>query len=167
LNAIERIEHNACLIIGSNIRPAYHLPLAIQRLKRFVKILAISDAWETEAVGSSGPKFANAAVLVCTNLNIYRLKFRVLRKIEATLGRQRGYDKYAPRTIDIDIVTYDNELIEPLLWEYPHLAVPCAQVLPTLQNKETGENLESVANRLRIHSEISNYREITSKFNIS
>ena len=79
---------------------------------------------------------------------------RGLRRIETILGRRRGPNKYAPRRIDIDIIVYDDEIIDVNLWMYPHIAIPCSQVLPDIVNETTGERLETLANRLRITREI-------------
>jgi 2-amino-4-hydroxy-6-hydroxymethyldihydropteridine diphosphokinase len=155
LNVSKRItEHNVCLLLGSNIRPEYYFPLAIQRLKRFVNILDISDPWESDPIGSIGPRFINAALLVCAHLSLHQMKYRVLRKIEATLGRERKLDKFAPRTMDIDIITYDNNVIDENLWQYPYVAIPCSQLIPEFTNPNTCESLVLVAKRLLAGSHI-------------
>jgi 2-amino-4-hydroxy-6-hydroxymethyldihydropteridine diphosphokinase len=152
--------HQACLLLGSNIRPDYYFPLAIQRLKRIVTIEAISDAWETEPIGSNGPKFINASLLVCTKLQINPLKLRGLRRIETLLGRRRSSNKYAPRRIDIDIIVFDDEIVDENLWKYPHIAIPCSQVLPQIVNETTGESLEKLAIRLEITNKLEKCPEI-------
>jgi 2-amino-4-hydroxy-6-hydroxymethyldihydropteridine diphosphokinase len=156
--------HVACLLIGSNIRPEYYFPLAIRSLKRIVTIEAISDAWETDAVGSSGPRFINASVLVCTKLGINQLKVRGLRRIETILGRRRGPNKYAPRSIDIDIIVYDDTILDENLWNYPHIAIPCSQVLSGVVNENTGESLDKVAIRLIKTHKIDKCPEILAGF---
>jgi 7,8-dihydro-6-hydroxymethylpterin-pyrophosphokinase len=72
-----------------------------------------------------------------------------LRQIEARLGSIRTEDKFAPRTIDIDIVVYGDQVIDPGLWRYAHLAQPVAELLPDLVNPTNGQTLEQIAERLR------------------
>ena len=137
-----------CLSLGSNIAPEEHLKQAVERLREMLPVLAVSRAWKSPAVGSGGPDFLNAAVLVDTWLNSSMLKQQVLRPIERSLGRERGEDKYAPRTIDIDIVVYASEVLDPLLWTQAYLALPVAELLPELVEPISGETLESIASRL-------------------
>ena len=68
--------------------------------------------WETQAVGSPGPNFLNTAVKITTGLEMSALKLSVLRSVEQELGRVRTSDKNAPRTIDLDIIVFDDEICE-------------------------------------------------------
>ncbi len=110
-------QHLVCLSLGSNIAPADNLKQALELLRRELTVLAVSRAWRTPAVGSQGPDFLNAAVLVHAPQPASQLKSQVLRDIEARLGRIRGEDKYAPRTIDIDIVVDGERVVDPELWK--------------------------------------------------
>ena len=56
------LEHQVCLLLGSNIRPEYNLPIAIALLQNQMTILRMSHAWETPPVFSTGPNFLNAAL---------------------------------------------------------------------------------------------------------
>jgi 2-amino-4-hydroxy-6-hydroxymethyldihydropteridine diphosphokinase len=140
--------HRVCLSLGSNIDPAENLSAAVELLREQTTVLAVSRAWRTAAVGMSGPDFLNAAVLVLTVRSIQSLKDRVLRKIEARLGRVRSEDKYAPRTIDIDILLYDEQVVDPELWVLAHLAQPVAELLPDLTVPGSGKTLDQVARSL-------------------
>ncbi len=79
-----------------------------------------------------------------------------LREIEKQLDRVRTIDKYAARTIDLDIALYGNMILEhPLLkipdkhiYERPHLAVTLAECDPDFVHPQTGERLEAIAERL-------------------
>ncbi len=140
--------HRACLSLGSNIEPAENLSAAVALLQEHTTVLAVSRAWRTAAVGMSGPDFLNAAALVLTEQSLQELKERVLREIESRLGRVRSEDKYAPRTIDIDILLYDNLVIDPELWSLAHLAQPVAELLPDLTVPGSGKTLDQVASSL-------------------
>jgi 2-amino-4-hydroxy-6-hydroxymethyldihydropteridine diphosphokinase len=144
--------HKAYLLLGSNIEPEVYIRLAIQRLGKVVRILAISTAWETQAVGSTGPNFLNAAVEIVTELDASELKNSFLRPIEQELGRTRSSDKNAPRTIDIDIIIFDGEVCDANLWLDIFRAIPVAELLPDLRQPQTGMTLNEAAKRLQQNS---------------
>jgi GTP cyclohydrolase I len=86
-----------------------------------------------------------------------------LRTIEARQGRVRGVDRNAPRTLDLDIIYYDDLVQEFDGWRIPdrdalsaaHIAVPVAEVAPDLQHPETGLSTNDIADRL-----VSNESEV-------
>lgn len=134
--------------LGSNIDPVKNLDGALEMLARHVIIDEVSQTWETPAVGSHGPNFLNSAARIRTQLPPELLKSLVLRRIERELGRVRTANKNAPRTIDLDVLVYEGQVLDPKIWVYAFLAVPLAELLPGLQNPDTGETLEQAANRL-------------------
>src|SRR5688500_11861781 len=139
--------HQVCLLLGSNIQPEKNIPLAVNLLQKQLTILQASSVWETKAVGSDGANFLNAALLALTSLEAEILKEQVLHPLEAHLGRLRTRDKNAPRTIDLDILLFDQQLLDPGLWQYAYRAIPVSEVLPDYQS-ETGEHLKDAALRL-------------------
>jgi 2-amino-4-hydroxy-6-hydroxymethyldihydropteridine diphosphokinase len=143
-----RTPSQACLLLGSNIAPERNLPKAIELLALHAQIEDASLVWETPAVGSDGPNFLNAALLVQTDLELRQFKETVIRPVEAYLGRVRSADKYASRPIDIDIVAWDCQVMDPDIWRYAHIAVPVSEVLPCETFSETGEPLAKTAQRL-------------------
>jgi 2-amino-4-hydroxy-6-hydroxymethyldihydropteridine diphosphokinase len=140
-------EHQVCLLLGSNIQPETNLPRGVELLRQKVKVLCVSSVWETPSVGSEGPDFFNAALLIRTSLNPDELKDKVLRPLEAQLGRVRSADKNAPRPIDFDIIIFDGKLMDPGLWQHAHRAVPVAEILPDYRSGR-GEILSEVASEL-------------------
>jgi 2-amino-4-hydroxy-6-hydroxymethyldihydropteridine diphosphokinase len=139
-------EHQACLLLGSNIRPEHNLPLAIEQLQNHLTILRISRVWETAPVGSAGPNYLNAAILAGTPLDQTNLKLEILTPVEAGMGRVRSADKNAPRPIDLDIILFDGSTLDSTLWQFAHRAVPVADVLPDLRS-ESGERLKEIAEK--------------------
>jgi 2-amino-4-hydroxy-6-hydroxymethyldihydropteridine diphosphokinase len=139
-------EHQACLLLGSNIRPEHNLPLAIEQLQNHLTILRISRVWETAPVGSAGPNYLNAAILAGTPLDQTNLKLEILTPVEAGMGRVRSADKNAPRPIDLDIILFDGSILDSTLWQFAHRAVPVADVLPDLLS-ESGERLKEIAEK--------------------
>jgi 2-amino-4-hydroxy-6-hydroxymethyldihydropteridine diphosphokinase len=140
--------HHVVLGLGSNISPDQYLPKSVELLHKFVGVEAVSTAWETPAVGMEGPDFLNAAILIQTPLPADLLKQRVIRAIESQLDRIRTANKYAPRTIDLDILIFDGEVKYPNIWKYAYLAVPVAEIVPGLIHPETGETISQAAERL-------------------
>ena len=152
--------HLVCLLLGSNIRPEANLPEAAARLRGQLEVLRVSSVWETPPAAGRGPNFLNAALLARTDLAAEELKREVLRPLEAHLGRVRGADKNAPRPIDLDIVLYDERLLDGGLWQHAHRAVPVAEVLPDYRSA-TGERLTQAARRLAVATPVRLRREVS------
>ena len=141
--------HQAYLSLGSNIQPEVHLPKAIDLLSKRGTILKVSSVWETQAVGSNGPNFLNACVLFSTQLSGPELKDQVTHPIEDLLGRKRTEDKNAARTIDIDIVLFDDQSCNDKFWSLAFVVIPLAEIYPGFRNPLTHEHLTETATRLR------------------
>ncbi len=150
----------AFLALGSNIEPEKNIAKALQLLSRYVKILKISTVYLTEPLGGrSQPKFYNCVVKVETNMEPSRLKYDVLRVIEAKLGRRRTKDKYAPRAIDIDITLYGNLRVstdditvpDPEISKRPFLAVPLSEIEPGLKVPGLGKTIKEIAEEFKNH----------------
>lgn len=140
--------NQACLLLGSNIAPEVNIPRAVQLLRQYVEVTEISKVWETPAVGTNGPNFLNAAVLVQTHLKPEQLKNQVLQTIEMHLGRVRTADKFASRPIDIDLIAWECNVTDPEVWQFAHVAVPVSEVLPCEIHSEIGVSLSEAATKL-------------------
>ena len=101
----------AVIGLGSNIDAHKNIRLALRLLGRCDgwRLITVSPIYETDAVGTEGPDFVNAAVLVETDLTPEAMRNR-LRQLEERMGRVRTEDKFAPRPIDFDIVTFDLQI---------------------------------------------------------
>lgn len=137
-----------CVLLGSNIEPERYLPQAVQALADLFVIVRISAAVQTPSFGSDGPSYLNAALVLRCALTPEELKVQVLRPLEARLGRIRGADKYAPRTIDLDVVVWDGQVVDDHLWERVHVAAPVLEVCPQGLVSPHGESLSAVVRRL-------------------
>jgi 2-amino-4-hydroxy-6-hydroxymethyldihydropteridine diphosphokinase len=137
------------LSLGSNISPEINIPAALAAIEgAFGEVLAHSSAWQSAAVGAVGLDFLNAAVLVHSPLSPTQIKTEILRPLEARMGRVRTEDKNAPRTIDIDILLYGDQIVDETLWRQAHLAVPLAEIYPGLRNPDNGQALKDIAAHL-------------------
>jgi 2-amino-4-hydroxy-6-hydroxymethyldihydropteridine diphosphokinase len=141
-------QHRACLGLGSNVDPGLYLRRAIGRLRQIVLVEVTSTAWESRAVGSEGPNYVNLAVLV-TAPQTQEVLLRQLKEIEDGLGRIRTDGRKADLlTIDIDLVIFDQDVLEADLWTQAYRAVTVAELLPDLRCPDTDEPLAQVAARL-------------------
>lgn len=140
----------AFIVLGSNIEPQIYIPKAVQRLRTLGHLVAVSAVYETKAVGPPGqPDYHNAAIAIETDTPPLELRNQ-LRQIEADLGRVRTDDKYAPRTIDLDLVNYSNIKIQSRELTLPsadllheHVRVPLASIATAGEIAGFTDNLES------------------------
>jgi 2-amino-4-hydroxy-6-hydroxymethyldihydropteridine diphosphokinase len=153
------LENTAILLLGSNIDPAVNLEKALELLYCSLSIQKTSQIWVTEAFGNKGPDFFNSAVEVKTSLNSIQLKKKIISPIEIGLGRIRSSDKFAPRTIDIDIIIYNTEVVDKNLWEKVFIALPVSEIIPDLTNISTGMTLLETANKLKSSAKAELFKE--------
>lgn len=115
----------AYLLTGSNLGDrASSLQKANARIAQSCgKIIAFSSLYETAPWGLlDQPAFLNQAIAVETSLNPEEL-MRELLEIEAAMGRVRDA-RYGPRIIDLDILLYDQVIMERPILNLPHPALP-------------------------------------------
>jgi 2-amino-4-hydroxy-6-hydroxymethyldihydropteridine diphosphokinase len=141
--------HTATILLGSNINPEKNINKAIHRLLQEFKFLKSSQIWDTEAIESDGPDFLNTAIVIETSFLENELKYKVLRKIEKELGRVREENKSAPRTIDLDIILFDDQVVDQDLWNRSFIASPISELFPDLQQPSNKRTLLQVAKKLR------------------
>lgn len=108
----------AYLSLGSNVAPEQHLRAAIDALRARFGEIVVSPVYRVPAVGFEGPDFLNAAAIVETDLDPFAL-VEWLRALESANGRIRGHVKFSDRTLDIDLVYFDD-----LVLDLPDLQLP-------------------------------------------
>ncbi len=133
------------LLLGSNINPEANIEAALNILNKEFFITRKSSAWESLPVGSPGAHYLNQAIGILTNLPLEEIRFQKLRQIEAKLGRIRGANKNAPRTIDIDVILDKCQIIDEKVWQFAFVCIPVSQLEPDLANPETGQILSDRA----------------------
>ncbi len=120
---IERRRHQVFLSFGSNIgdrEATIGKALGMIRDHEDMKLVCVSSLIETKAYGKEDqPDFLNGALLLETWLGPEDL-LDELHKIEAALGRERKVH-WGPRTIDLDIIFYDHEIIDTPDLHIPHI----------------------------------------------
>jgi len=137
------------LNLGSNIQPEINLVRAIQSLSECGEVRGVSNAWESKAVGKLAPNYLNACILFLSSLSKFDLKEKIVRPIEADLGRVRSEDKFIPRTIDIDIILFDDELQKDSFWKDAFVVIPLAEIYPEYQNSITRKSIAEISTQLQ------------------
>ncbi|HXU93287.1 MAG TPA: 2-amino-4-hydroxy-6-hydroxymethyldihydropteridine diphosphokinase [Gallionella sp.] len=143
--------------IGSNIEPAKNVRAAIHSLARRTRFVGVSTVYCTDALDRpEQPPYFNCVAEIETDLNPVQVKHTMLRPIESELWRIRTQDKYAPRTIDLDLIVYgelamdegDIRLPDPDIFERPFLAIPLAELAPDLVLAGYGLRIGDIAAKL-------------------
>jgi len=122
---------------------------ALRLLSKETRITGISTIYKTEPeCRPEQSRYYNCVVRIETRLDPKKLKYNVLRKIEKEMGRKRTVDKYAARTIDLDLVIYGDKPIaagglllpDPQIIRRPFLTIAIRELSPKL--KLPGTNLK-------------------------
>ena len=141
--------------VGSNIEPEANIRAALGLLRKRARVTRASTFYRTDPIGRpEQPAFRNGVFEVETSLPPAELK-QVLRDIEAQLYRRRTSDKYAPRTIDLDLLLYDDLAIadegltlpDPDIERRAFLAIPLCELAPDGVLPGSGRPLCEVAAR--------------------
>lgn len=159
--------HRAFIGIGSNLGDrAAHLRDATQRVSGLpaTRLMRQSSIYETEPVGDVSGPFLNSVVEIETDLAADALMRRLLA-IERAMGRKRTGGRrrtsargpYRPRVIDLDLLFFDNEVIDEPRLQVPHprlherrfVLAPMAELAPTLIHPLRNVSISELLARLR------------------
>lgn len=108
---------------GSNVEPERHLARAVEGLAREFPGVRFSPWYRNRAVGFEGDDFINLVAGFSTALPVRRLLAR-LQAIEMQCGRRRAGPRWAPRTMDLDVLLYGD-----LVCDEPGLKLPRPDLL--------------------------------------
>ena len=115
--------------VGSNIEPEKHVSEAKQILTQDKLLLDESRFNKTLPRGYiNQPAFLNGAFFIHTSLEIQELK-KYLKTVENQLGRIRTFNKNGPRTIDLDIVLFNNDVVDLDYYKYDFVKVAVDEIL--------------------------------------
>lgn len=144
----------AFIAVGSNLDAERNVAAALELLGRLLRVVAVSSFYRTPALGAPGsPSFLNGVIEIETELEPRELKRLVLLELENTLGRERGDDPNAPRSIDLDLVLCGDlvcgeeglVLPAPEILERAFVALPILELEPELMLPGTDQPLRELA----------------------
>jgi 2-amino-4-hydroxy-6-hydroxymethyldihydropteridine diphosphokinase len=124
--------NRAVIGLGSNIHPEENIRRAKEAIGGEFKIIKSSSFVETEPVGfKEQDRFINGALLVETESDASSLK-SWLKELESKLGRVNTDNRYGPRTIDLDILVWNGEVVDEQVYEREFLRRSIKELLPDL-----------------------------------
>lgn len=157
----------AFLGLGGNMgNRSGNLEKAINALKaRCGKVLKKSSVYETEAWGFvSDKKYLNQVVKLETKLSAQELLTEILL-IEKNMGRERNERQYSDRSLDIDILFFNNEIISEKNLEIPHtrmherkfVLVPFNEIEPKFIHPILEETISALLKSCKDNLQIEKY----------
>lgn len=131
--------------LGSNRQPEHHIAAGIAALRQAFDGVRVSPVYRSPAVGFDGADFLNSAAAVTTDLGLAELK-SWLTELEDRHGRDRSQPRFSDRTLDVDILLYDDlvgefhglTLPRGEILKYSHVLKPLADLAPDLHHPLTG-----------------------------
>lgn len=142
---------NVYLSIGSNIDREANICSCIRQLQQDFGTIRFSNVYETPAEGFAGEPFLNLVAGFSTVLSVNALR-DYLRKLEDSHGRIRGKEKFSARTLDADLVLYDELNLQPAqnlphndILKYPFVLFPLAEIAPNTIHPLLEQKLSTIA----------------------
>ena len=127
----------ALIGMGSNIDPEQHLMDAAKEIRVRFPDCRFSAVYRSKAVGMEGDDFLNACCLIEGVLAQAEL-VGWFKGLEDRHGRDRSEGSWKPRTLDLDLLVYGDEVLDDDLFRYPHVYVPASELvdmdLPSPEN---------------------------------
>jgi 2-amino-4-hydroxy-6-hydroxymethyldihydropteridine diphosphokinase len=131
--------NTAYLGLGSNVDARRHIKIAVHALIRKFSDAEISPIYQSKAVGFEGDDFINLVVRIQTALKPLELR-HYLRTLEESHGRNRNSPKWSDRTLDIDILLFDDLVIDSgglklprgEITHFAHVLKPLTDIAPDL-----------------------------------
>tara|TARA_B100001093_G_scaffold391188_1_gene377592 strand:+ start:96 stop:572 length:477 start_codon:yes stop_codon:yes gene_type:complete len=123
--------------IGSNVNPSDNLERACDLIKNKFNLIKSSKIYSSKSEGFVGEDFLNQVILCDTDLTFENV-IKALKGIEVSMGRKKEKKKFSNRLIDLDLLTFGEEIIKKNNQEVPHkdiekysfVLVPLAEICP-------------------------------------
>lgn len=149
----------AAIALGSNLGDsATILGQALEELERVKEIkLEVHSRWyQTVAIGPPQPDYLNGCAILQVNLSPVDLLDKLL-EIEQLFGRIRR-DRWGPRTLDLDLLFYDDLILETPELQIPHprcrerafVLIPLAEIAPDWRDPVTGKTIRELLGELEM-----------------
>jgi len=131
--------------LGSNIDREENTRAGVSALRQAFGELTLSSVYESEAVGFSGDAFYNMVIACEVNTPVHETN-QILRAIEDANGRDRSGPRFSSRTLDLDLLLYDDLVIDENGLKLPRVEIlknafvlwPLAEIAPDRLHPETG-----------------------------
>ena len=131
--------------IGSNIERARNIRAAVHALRERFGTLTLSSVYENRPIGFEGENFYNLVAAFDTNEPPEAVT-AILHDIERRLGRKRGPSRFSSRTIDLDLLLYNDLIREQAAMSLPRREIdeyacvlrPLAEIAPEARHPLTG-----------------------------
>lgn len=132
--------------IGSNIDKATSIRKGIVDMQQVFGQLELSSVYQSEAVGFKGDDFFNLVAAFDTDTDVQTIS-RQLHEIEDKNGRDRSGPRFSSRTLDLDLLVYDDlvtnehglEIPREEILENAFVLWPLAEIAPELKHPVTGK----------------------------
>jgi len=129
--------------IGSNVDQQKNISSCLKGLRKQFEQVKESATYENKAVGFEGDNFYNLVVGFETAMSVKEL-MNLFRQIECDHGRVRGGEKFSSRTLDIDLLLYDELILKEQGIDVPRAEItryefvlrPLAELAPDLIHPE-------------------------------
>jgi 2-amino-4-hydroxy-6-hydroxymethyldihydropteridine diphosphokinase len=154
--------------LGSNLgNRVKKLQIAKQGIEEFIgSVISSSSVYETEPWGfESEGKFLNMVLCVETNLSPSGLLGRILM-IESQIGRIRSDNQYSSREIDIDILLFNNDIVNEIALKIPHprmherrfVLVPLCEIGSEIIHPVLNKSIESLLKDCKDQGKVRKYK---------
>jgi 2-amino-4-hydroxy-6-hydroxymethyldihydropteridine diphosphokinase len=145
---------NVYVAIGSNVDASRNVAKAIAELKRVFPDTRVSSWYQNRAVGFEGDDFINCVAGFTTDQSVHEVVSE-LQAIETLCDRPRGAPRWAPRTMDLDILLYDDlvcaepklKLPRPDLMKRAFMLGPLAELAPDVVHPTEGLTIAALWQR--------------------
>jgi 2-amino-4-hydroxy-6-hydroxymethyldihydropteridine diphosphokinase len=136
----------AYLGVGSNLNAEENMRLAFRELRKRFSVQEISPVYRSKALGFAGADFLNVVATIETGLTPHDLCSQ-LELIHGLAGRRRRPEKFVSRTLDIDLLLYDQLVLDepPVrlprqdVLQYSFVLKPLAEIAPDYRHPVTGK----------------------------
>ena len=136
--------------LGSNIEPQLNLEKATNEIAKFATLEKTSKIYKSKSVGFEGNDFLNQVILCEVKVDLEETYFK-LKKIEKEMGRVKNVNKFSDRLIDLDLLTFNDEISEGKITlphndilKYSFVLVPFAEIYPEFIHPVNQKSIETL-----------------------
>ena len=136
--------------LGSNIEPQLNLEKALNEIAKFATLEKTSKIYKSKSVGFEGNDFLNQVILCEVKVELEET-YRKLKKIEKKMGRVKNVNKFSDRLIDLDLLTFNDEISEGKITlphndilKYSFVLVPFAEIYPEFIHPVNQKSIETL-----------------------